>query len=254
MNTTNILQKFEPVGLDAVDDTLFLNRYDTKYLLSPRILPVILDKLSGKYRVLDIDNRCFQEYESLYFDNREFRFYLDHQNGKSNRYKVRFRKYPDSKTIFIEVKFKNNKDQTRKWREQITPSQYIDKVLTERDNRLIDTLFIRNPGRLFPRFCVTYSRLALIHKENNERVTIDLNLSYKKEGEIIEFDSISIAELKQGTRSQRSDFFDVMRKLHIVPARFSKYCFGIYQFFPGLKHNRFKSRFMFVDKKLNGRN
>jgi hypothetical protein len=178
---------------------------------------------------------------------------MDHQNGKLNRYKVRFRKYPDAKTIFIEIKFKNNKNQTKKWRERISGSQYGERVLTNRDSLFIGSFFRSNPGRLFPRFCVKYSRLALIHKEKNERVTIDLNLSYIKEGEVKKFDNISIAEVKQGSRAQRSDFLDVMRKFHIAPMRFSKYCFGVYLFFPALKHNRFKPRYLYFDRTFNGR-
>jgi hypothetical protein len=253
MNVTNILKKFEPVALDDLGDKLYTNRYETKYLLSPGLLPVIIEKLTGSYRVLCIKDHYIQDYESLYFDNQEFKFYLDHHNGKLNRYKVRFRKYHDAKKIYFEIKFKNNKNQTIKRREQIARAQFGERVLTDQNSLFIDTFFGNNPGRLLPRFCVSYSRIALIHKDNNERVTIDLNLSYKKEGVVKQFDDICIAEVKLGTQAQHSDFSDMMRKLHITPIRFSKYCYGIYLFYPDLKHNRFKPRYLFFDRNFNGR-
>lgn len=251
MITSALIRNFEPVDLDDEEHFLIRNRYDTKYLFSPELLKLILGKLTDSYQVLNINNHYLQDYESLYFDNEYFKFYLDHHNGKLNRYKVRFRKYLDSKRIFVEIKFKNNKNQTIKWRKKINKSLYLKRTLTNQEIRFINTFLRSNPGRLFPRFTVAYSRLALIHKKDNERVTIDLDLSYLKGHEEKIFKNISIAEVKQETFSQNSPFFKVMREFRIMPMRFSKYCFGIYQFYPVLKYNRFKPRYLFIERKYN---
>jgi len=251
MITSTLTRNFEPAALDDGEDFLFINRHVTKYLFSPELLNLILEKLTDRYQVLYINNHYIQDYESLYFDNKDFKFYLDHHNRKLNRYKVRFRKYLDSKNIFIEIKFKDNKNQTRKWRKKINRSTYSKGTLTKQEVRFINTFFRSNPGRLFPKFTVAFSRFTLIHKKHKERVTIDLDLSYLKGNEERKFKNISIAEVKQETFSQNSSFFNVMRELRIMPMRFSKYCFGIYQFYPALKYNRFKQRNLFIERKYH---
>ena len=246
------LEEFETVALDDLDDSLFKGRYETKYLFSPDLLGPVLEKLTSIYRVLVIGDSRVQEYESQYLDTREFRFYLDHQNGKLNRYKVRYRRYPGSHLVFFEIKFKNNKNQTRKWREKSSQENYCHEELTEKENQFVNSYFRDNPGLLIPRFMVNYSRLTLIHKKNPERVTLDLNLSYFKDGEAARYKNLVIAEVKQGRPSQDSEFFDVMRELGVLPRNFSKYCFGVYRFYPGLKYNRFKQRYNYI-KSLSGK-
>lgn len=246
------LEEFDTVALDDLDDSLFKSRYETKYLFSPDLLEPVLEKLTSIYRVLVIGDSRVQEYESQYLDTREFRFYLDHQNGKLNRYKVRYRRYPGSQLVFFEIKFKNNKNQTRKWREKSSKADYCHGELTDKENRFVNSYFRDNPGLLIPRFMVNYSRLTLIHKKNRERVTLDLNLSYFKDGEAFRYRNLVIAEVKQERPSQGSEFFDVMREFGVLPRNFSKYCFGVYRFYPGLKYNRFKQRYNYI-KALSGK-
>ncbi len=242
-----MLNEFETVALDDLDDSLFKNRFETKYLFSPALFRPVLDKLTDAYRVLTIGGSYIQEYESLYLDTREFKFYLDHQNGKLNRYKVRYRRYPGSQSVFFEIKFKNNKNQTRKWREKSSKTNYCHGVLTDKENLFVNNYFRDAPGLLIPRFMVNYSRLTLIHKKNREKVTLDLNLSYFKDSEEARYKNLVIAEVKQGSQSQGSDFFDVMREFRVAPMRFSKYCFGVYRFYPALKYNRFKQRYLYIN-------
>jgi hypothetical protein len=239
---------FDPIALDELDDSLSVKRYETKYLFSPELIHSVLSGLTDSYRVLRVNDHFLQDYETLYFDTSAFKFYLDHQNGKLNRYKVRFRQYPASKSRFIEIKFKNNKSQTEKWRKEITKTEYNRGIITDRETRFINAVFDHDPGNLSPRLAVAFSRLALIHKRERERVTIDLDLSYVKGCEERKFSNFAIAELKQETLSHNSIFSQIMRELHIPPMRFSKYCFGIYQFYPLLKYNRFKPRYMFLKK------
>jgi hypothetical protein len=242
------LKNFEPVDVNKLEDSLFKKRYEIKYLFSPNLLSSVLNRLTDSYRILNINNHFLQDYESLYFDTQGFRFYLDHQNGKLNRYKVRYRKYPGSDLIFVELKFKNNKSQTKKWRKKINKSRYHKGVITEQETRFINNFCHYEPGDLTSRFTVVYSRLALIHKRETERVTIDLDLSYAGGCEDKNFKNISIAEVKQETLSHNSSFSRVMREFRVPPVRFSKYCFGIYQFYPVLKYNRFKPRYIYFER------
>lgn len=250
INAFPILRRFEKTELDDIDHSLFRSRCDTKFIVPPELLEPVFKRLSDSYRVLKIGDRFIQDYKSLYFDNEKFKFYLDHQNGKLNRYKVRVRSYLDTEHHFLEVKFKNNKRRTKKWRKEIDRTDYFPADLTDQDERFVDDLVKDKPGRLQPLFTVSYSRLALVHKKERERVTIDLDLSFQKGEMKKEFADLVIAEIKRERYSSYSEFFDVMHELHVRPMRFSKYCFGIYQFFPFLKYNRFKPRYLFMANKI----
>ena len=59
-----------------------------------------------EYNILEVNNDKFSEYESLYFDQEDFKFYNDHHRGKSNRLKIRIRKYKSNGLAFLEVKKK----------------------------------------------------------------------------------------------------------------------------------------------------
>ena len=56
-----------------------------------------------------------------------------------------------------------------------------------------------------------------------------------------------IAEVKQ-EKSSRSEFKNLMKKLHIHEGTISKYCFGISSLFPNNKHNNFKESLIKFNK------
>ena len=62
------------------------------------------------------DGKLIHDYKSLYYDTEDWKFYLDHHNGRVNRNKIRFREYVGSKLTFLEIKLKNNKGKTIKKR------------------------------------------------------------------------------------------------------------------------------------------
>lgn len=238
-----VISLFHPVSLDEMDKVRLMARRDTKFLFRPEHLPVILKELSQHYHILEIDNNRMQHYASQYFDTDYFKFYLDHHNGKMNRYKVRYRKYIDSQLEFIEVKFKSNKGRTRKRRMKIGPAESQQIKLSAAEEAFVNKKLGNYPGNLGPRLYVEYSRLALVDKEFKERVTIDAGLTYSAKGKKKKLlENVIIAEVKQDNFSTSSDFLRIMRKMRIQNVRFSKYCFGINLLYPMVKFNRFKSR------------
>ncbi|MCP4219523.1 MAG: VTC domain-containing protein [bacterium] len=249
--SNEILKSFKPITLGEVGDSLFKNRYDTKYLFQPQQLPQLLEQLVDNYRILEVENRVVQDYESLYFDNDKFKFYMDHHNGKLNRYKVRYRKYGNSRLMFIEIKFKNNKSRTQKWREKIDTTNYAHQTITDKETMFIDSLFHYNPGELFPRFLVGYSRMSLFHKEKNEKLTLDWNLSYTLGEDVKTYKNLVIAEVKQARPALHSEFSLLMRGRGISPVSFSKYCFGISRFYGDLKQNRIKPGVRLVEETIS---
>lgn len=240
---------FHPVSLADMDKVSLMDRKDTKFLFRPERLPVLFKELSKYYYILEIENNRAHHYASLYFDTDHFKFYLDHHNGKMNRYKVRHRKYINSQTHFVEVKFKNNQGKTRKRRMKIEPSQFQQTNLSVEEEAFVLKRMSGYPGNLSPKLFVEYSRWTLVDKEFRERATIDINLTYSaKEKEKKMLGNIVIAEVKQDKLSISSDFIRIMRKMRIQDARFSKYCFGINLLYPMVKYNRFKPRILAYNK------
>jgi hypothetical protein len=100
----NILNTFSPISLAEMDRVKLMNRIDTKFAFRIGLLENLLDELKSEYKILEINTIRSPKYESLYFDDEKFSFFQDHHNGKTNRFKVRIRKYVESNLLFLEIK------------------------------------------------------------------------------------------------------------------------------------------------------
>ena len=100
------VSKFKPISLDEMNSVALMKRTDTKFVININYLPVVLNTLLKTYQILEIEGRRIMNYSSLYFDTEDFKFYLDHHNGRVNRTKIRQRKYVDSDLTFLEIKKK----------------------------------------------------------------------------------------------------------------------------------------------------
>ncbi len=242
----NILHKFDPITLEEMKGVKLLNRVDTKYSFNIKYLPGILQVLAPEYRILAFGDIRANHYETLYFDTPDFMLYNQHQCGKLNRYKFRYRCYQDTQIIFFEVKFKNNKKRTIKKRIRMSS---VDAEI----KGLASDFVLKNspvdPNKLLPRLWVRYTRITLVNKKSQERLTIDLNLSYQ-DGNLTRsasFPNLVIAELKQD-KSTDSFFAAYMRTIRIHRVSISKYCFGIYNIYDHVRYNNFKEKFRKIIK------
>ena len=102
----DIIDKFTPVTLGEMDEVRLMNRVDTKFAFSFVAFKTILEKLKNDYKTLEIEGTRTPFYKSLYFDHKNFKFYNDHHNGRTDRHKVRFRNYVESNLFFLEIKHK----------------------------------------------------------------------------------------------------------------------------------------------------
>ena len=93
-----------------------MNRIDSKCWFAVELLPAILTEIAPYYDLLAIENESVQVYKNTYYDTVDDTFYLDHQNSRAKRVKVRKREYVGSKLQFLEVKHKTNKGLTKKRR------------------------------------------------------------------------------------------------------------------------------------------
>ena len=222
-----------------------MNRTDTKFVFPLTTLIKILPKLVKHYRVLEINGVRLNAYRSLYFDTEDFQFYHQHHNGKTNRNKVRFREYVDSGLSFLEVKSKNNKGKTIKKRIKV-------KEITESlDGSNLDFVnkAIGSEIPLKPQHWNKFSRITFVHKRRKERLTVDVNFRFEDINSTKNnLGDMVIAEVKQAKRNLSSNFIRIIKEERIHPFRISKYCMATATLFPQLKKNKFKRKFLHLDK------
>ena len=171
-----ILSDFTPITLKEMDNVKLMDRTDTKYVFRLDNLPAFLEEIKDDYRVLDVNGHRISRYESLYFDTKNFDLYLCHHRGKPGRYKVRCRKYVESELHFFEVKFKNNKGRTIKDR---VKQKFIDGRIVDSAEDLLKEKTPLMAQHLEAKLWVNYSRITLVNRNSPERVTIDVDLTFK---------------------------------------------------------------------------
>ncbi len=245
MNTlTDTLNSLESISLKEMDNVKLMDRVDTKYIFSIQQLPLYLDAIKENYRVLEVNDYRMINYESLYFDTKDFEFYRQHHNGKMNRYKIRFRKYVESNLNFFEIKLKSNKGRTIKNRINYKQTDEIIKdkaqVFLEKNTHLSATCYSAV-------MWINYTRVTLVNRFSTERVTIDTNLHFKTKDAEKKIHNLVIAEVKQ-EKSRQSAFVRLMKNNHIREGFMSKYCFGISSLVEGIRKNNFKRQLIQFNK------
>jgi hypothetical protein len=245
---SDILNTFDSINLKEMDSVKLMNRTDTKYIFNTHVFPAVLKKLSRYYRVLEIKGTRICNYETLYYDTENFDLYMKHHNGNLNRYKIRCRKYVESDLYYFEIKFKNNKSRTIKTRIRLDS---LDYDLNEKAKEFLAKNTNIRTDNLKPVCWVNYSRITLVSKNMQERLTLDIGLTLKVGETEKKYDLLTIAELKQDKTSNKSPFSKIMGEFKIRKSSLSKYCLGVTQLFPEVKQNNFKPKLLTLNKILN---
>jgi len=241
-----ILTAFTPIGLADLEKVALLDRMDSKYMFTFDKLPAILESLSKDYFILEVNNLRKFHYKSLYFDTDNFKLFDLHSCGKLNRYKVRLRNYVESGISFFEIKFKSNKGRTVKNRIKVNDSEK-----TGDDAALF--LCSNTPFSFYDlkaKIWVNYVRITLVSKNYLERLTFDIDLTFKNESKEVIIPELVIAELKQ-SRTGHSAFGDLMRESRIKKGSLSKYCFGIVSLIDDVRKNNFKEQILQINKLIH---
>ena len=245
LNIHSILKEYEPIELQEMDEVALMERVDKKFTIKANEIPKILQQLQKTYRCLEINNKRVFSYQTEYLDNTQSRLYKNHQNGKLNRFKIRFRDYIQSNITFLEVKFKSNKGVTKKTRievpfksrkESMGCNQFINKETPYNLTKFNITL-INN-----------FDRITLVNLVTKERVTIDINLQFNSEKRIKDLPQLCIIEVKKEKGNRKSDILTLLKSKGIRPTRFSKYAIGSVLLNPKLKYNNFKRKLLFINK------
>jgi hypothetical protein len=245
-----LLKRFDAIHLSEMDHVKLLRRTDTKYLMSEEQLSRALAHLTDHYRILEIDGRRLQHYQTLYFDTQDMSLYRQHHNDWRNRYKVRERAYVDSDLAFLEVKHKVNANTTVKSRMR---TRELEPQIAREVEPFLHTHYPYQVEALEPKLFNTFRRITLVSKLSVERITIDVGLRFLWNGTDVSLSGIAIAEVKQDGFSNDSAFVQQMRALGVRPTGFSKYCIGVSMLYPEVKHNRFKPQLNQIDRLLHER-
>jgi hypothetical protein len=104
------------------------------------------------------------------------------------------------------------------------------------------------PEMLQPVLYSSFKRITLVNKMLAERITIDLIPAWQFEGRSASLPRVVVMEVKSSRPSGSSGFGYLLREARIMPRRISKYCIGTALLYPEIKHNRFKSKLLELNK------
>lgn len=246
MDRFNLLN-FDKTTLAEMNSVSLMKRVDTKFILKESQLLEVLSKLYDDYKILEIDQERLMKYSTLYFDSENKKCFIDHHNGKLNRYKIRMRKYLVSDICFLEIKKKNNLGVTNKIRRQIKD---FETNLTTKSKDYITESNINNL-LLEPSLYNNFSRMTLVNKNESERITIDVDLSFSFGTDEKKFDKLVVVEIKQEGKRLNTTINRALKSMSILPTNFSKYCIGISNIIDDIKSNRFKEINLKINKLNN---
>ncbi len=236
---------FITVSLDQMSGIRLMDRMDKKYVIPSTLIPEILEALTPFYYMQEINSKTIASYATLYYDTPDFSFYHAHVNGKLNRSKVRVRKYTDCNKSFLEIKRKNNKGRTRKFR---IPHRHLKPDTYDFISNHIPEIA---PSILSPSLYNTFKRITLTDKKFTERITIDFDISMKAPNnhQPIQIPDLCIIEIKQD-RFSDSLLLKTLNKYRIRATGLSKYCLGMGLTNKQVKQNNYKAKIHTLKKKI----
>ena len=241
----SVTRDFESISLSGLKEAKaqLLTRMESKHLMTLEQCLGLLAGLAESYRVLDVNNSKISRYETLYYDTSSFVTYLQHHNGRGNRYKLRVRRYDSSKETYLEVKKKNNKGATEKSR--IRTSWPFDGFLPDQEE-FLESVFPYDHHEFFPVLKTVYNRLTLVSNESPERITFDTNVSFMTGHEERSYPELVIGEIKYEKGVRNSPALLALHTMGVRKRAFSKYCIGVSLLYRRVKHNRFKPNLLFL--------
>lgn len=244
----SILTSFRPITLDCMDLVKLMTRSDEKYLFRIDRLPGLLEMARPDFQVLEHSGKRLLGYESMYLDTPDHKMYLMHHNGKLNRFKIRIREYRETHEFYFEIKFKDNHRVTTKNRTRIGPGldYHSDEI-----RKFMLRYVPYSPEMLEPVLFSSFERITLVDSKLRERITIDINPTWRFGDKWLNLSQIVILEVKSGNTSSTSGFSHLLREARVTPSRLSKYCIGTAMLYPEIKHNSFKAKLLKINKLNN---
>lgn len=242
----SILSSFSKITLPEMGSFSLLKRFDSKFILKESDFYNILSNLSSDYAGFWHNESFLSTYSSLYFDTDNFDFYLQHHNQKNNRCKIRFRNYVESNLSFLEIKQKSKNGLSKKTR--ILGDFKANHFSTEQVKFMEKLIPEIKAEKLFPILNNRFTRVTLVSKKENERLTFDLNINFEHQNKTTSIPNFVVAELKQENKNSNSAFLQQLKTYGIREQNFSKYCIGLSILNHKIKRNNFKPILLKIDQ------
>lgn len=232
MNKSISLDEFNTISLEQINASgLFQKRIDRKYVLPAEALGELLSYCHPYYAILEIKGERQFEYKTDYYDTENLDTYHHHHIGRANRFKIRERRYLNSGVHYFEVKKRNHKGATEKIRMESAGKAEASDMIKNHTGLAAEWLINTLTSQ--------YTRITLMHRSKNEKVTIDHALRFSNGGNTVSYPNLLLVEIKTPSRNE-SQLVSYMKINGYREGSLSKYCFGLISLNPGLKHNRFK--------------
>ena len=241
------IKKFQPITLNEMDEVALMTRVDEKYTTSNNYIVDIFNKINQHYNILEINGKRVFYYKTEYFDTPNNILFKNHQNGKLNRYKIRFRDYLETKKSFLEIKFKSNKGITRKTRIDVP---FQERIINSNSKKFVESQSPYLVKNLQIKVINHFKRITLINILSKERVTIDFNLNFKSD--ILRTKSrisnLVIIEIKKEKGNKKSPLSSILKEKKIRPTSFSKFALGSCLLDKEIKYNSFKKKLLMINQ------
>lgn len=239
---------FAVADVELLASRTLQKRLDQKYILPSYKLSALLEILKDEFQIVPTSNHHVAEYQTQYFDTKEYAFFTSHLRGKRPRYKVRLRRYPDRNLCMLECKKKNAADLTIKTSLEVP----YDTDSLSGHLSFFDSLPVDGES-LSPSLSNTFHRITLLHKILEERLTIDFNIGFSTRKESSALDNCIIVERKRLPTSIGSTVPSLLRNVRAYPLSVSKYCIGGYQLFSTQKNTLYRTKSRLLRKVLHDR-
>lgn len=234
-----LLGAYEGITLGEIrdSDAQLQSRREKKFLMTFEQCVNLISGLNGSYRALDIEHSRIGRYDTMYYDTGSFMTYLQHHNGKANRFKLRFRYYCSTGKTFLEVKERLNTGRTVKTRLE---TEGTISLTDKGPAGFLESAFPYDFREFYPVLSTEYNRITLVSKDFGERVTFDLGLSFRNNTTLHSYPGVVVGEIKHDRPLFMSQALAGLKMMGIRKTRFSKYCIGVALLYPEQKHNAFK--------------
>lgn len=243
----NIIAQFNKVSLADLDKVKLMNRIDLKYCFHINQACSIFESIKKHYSALEIDGESLFGYYNTYFDTPDNQMYLHHHNGKRNRHKIRIRRYEQTGSSFLEIKFKNNKGRTIKDRIVREDSDY---PFNKSELEFIKASTPFSGEILCPKIINTFNRITLVNNNFTERATFDFAPGFMNQDKTVILHNLVIVEIKQDKAVGSALLEQTLRKLKVTNNGFSKYCIGRC-LLEDIKKNNFKPLLIRINKEYS---
>lgn len=85
---TGLLNSYEPITLDEMNDIRLINRTDVKFVMTKKMLAGFLLMAHDDYLVHETKGKCMDSYYTVYFDTERCDMFMVHHNRYIRRLRV----------------------------------------------------------------------------------------------------------------------------------------------------------------------